>query len=244
MQSLVDGARAVVIGASGGIGGAFVQALATNPRIASVDAFARRPIEAPSDLSVGAIDLTDEGTIAAAAERLAGGPPLDLVVVATGVLHDGAALAPEKTWRHLEAPNLLHAYAVNAVGPLLVAKHLLPLLRRDHKTVFAAMSARVGSIEDNRIGGWYAYRGAKAALNQFLRTAAIELARRWPEAVCVGLHPGTVNTALSAPFQSGVGEDKLFDAAFAAERLLEVLDRLGADDTGRLFAWDGERVPF
>jgi len=245
MESLVDGARAVVVGASGGIGAAIVSALAADPTIGRIDALSRVPIAASDDkVAAAEIDLLDEASIEAAARRLEGAP-LDLVVVATGVLHDEAAgLHPEKTWRHLSADAVMHAYAVNAVGPALVAKHLLPRLRRDHKAVFAALSARVGSIEDNRIGGWHAYRASKAALNQLLRTFAIELARRHPQAVCVGLHPGTTDTALSAPFQANVPEGKLFSPSFVAERLLTVVDGLDATASGRLFAWDGERIPF
>ena len=249
MESLVNGARAVVIGASGGIGAAFVNALARDPRIARIDALARRPLEpgafaAPEGkVRTDRIDVGDEASIKAAADRLGEGP-LDLVLITTGVLHDTQGLRPEKTWRHLDADALARSYAINAIGPALVAKHLLPRLRRDHKAVFAALSARVGSIEDNRIGGWYAYRASKAALNQLLRTLAIELARRWPEAVCVGLHPGTTDTALSAPFQANVPEGKLFTPGFVAERLLAVLDGLDAAASGGLYAWDGERLPF
>ncbi len=243
MRSLVDGARAVVVGASGGIGAAVVDALARDASIARIDALSRRPLEPAGKVRTHTVDVTDEASIEAAAARLDDGP-LDLVLVTTGILHDDAGLAPEKTWRHLDAAALERSYAINAVGPALVAKHLLPKLRRDHKAVFAALSARVGSIEDNRIGGWYAYRASKAALNQLLRTLAIELARRWPEAVCVGLHPGTTDTALSAPFQANVPEGKLFTPAFVAERLLAVVDDLDASASGGLYAWDGARIPF
>jgi NAD(P)-dependent dehydrogenase (short-subunit alcohol dehydrogenase family) len=243
MRSLVDGARAVVVGASGGIGAAVVEALARDPGIARVDALSRRPGDAGGKVHTDGIDVTDEASIEAAAARLDDGP-LDLVLVTTGVLHDEAGLRPEKTWRHLDAASLARAYAVNAIGPALVAKHLLGKLRRDHKAVFAALSARVGSIEDNRIGGWYAYRASKAALNQMLRTLAVELARRRPEAVCVGLHPGTTDTPLSSPFQANVPEGKLFTPAFVAERLLAVVDDLDASASGGLYAWDGARIPF
>jgi len=243
MDSLIDGARAVVVGASGGIGRAFVETLARDPAVGRVDALARGNLEGGGKVVAGRLDLEDEASIAAAAERL-DGAPLDLVVLATGVLHDAAGLRPEKSWRHLDVGNLMRAYAINAVGPALVAKHLLPRLRRDHKAVFAALSARVGSIEDNRIGGWHAYRASKAALNQLLRTCAIELARRHPHAVCVGLHPGTTDTPLSEPFQASVPAGKLFSPDFAAARLISVLDGLDAEQSGGLFAWDGERLPF
>jgi NAD(P)-dependent dehydrogenase (short-subunit alcohol dehydrogenase family) len=243
MESLISGARAVVVGASGGIGSAFVEALARDPTIGRIDALSRRPPAPGGKVRSGTIDIADEASIEAAAARL-GDEPADLVLVATGILHDDAGLRPEKSWRHLDAAVLERSYAVNAIGPALVAKHLLPRLRRDHKAVFAALSARVGSIEDNRIGGWYAYRASKAALNQLLRTLAIELARKWPEAVCVGLHPGTTDTALSAPFQANVPEGKLFSPAFVAERLLAVVDELDASASGGLYAWDGARLPF
>ena len=163
--------------------------------------------------------------------------------MASGILHDDEALRPEKTWRALDGAALERVYRINAVGPALVAKHFLPLLARDRKSVFAALSARVGSISDNHLGGWHAYRASKAALNMLLRTFAIELARRNPRAICVGLHPGTVDTGLSAPFQANVPEGKLFTPDFAAARLLEVVDRLKPDDSGKVFAWDGQLIP-
>ena len=172
------------------------------------------------------------------------GRVLDLVIVATGILHDGPDLRPEKTWRSLDASALERVYRINTIGPALIAKHLLPSLAPDRKSVFAALSARVGSISDNRLGGWHAYRASKAALNMLIKTFAIELARRNPKALCVGLHPGTVDTKLSRPFQSNVPKPKLFDVDFVASRLLSVLDRLTPEDSGKLFAWDGQRIPF
>ncbi len=169
------------------------------------------------------------------------GGALDLVIVATGVLQpDGRP--PEKSWRDLDPASLARIFALNASGPALVAKHFLPLLPREGRAVFAALSARVGSIGDNRLGGWYGYRASKAALNMLLRTLAIELARKRPDAVCVGLHPGTVDTALSRPFQRNVPTDKLFTPADSARSLLRVLDKLDPEDSGGCFAWDGQRI--
>ena len=238
--------RTVVVGAGGGIGRAFVDALAADAAVGRIEACARRPLQdLPPQAVAHRLDLDDDASIDALAAALAEGPSLDLVVVATGMLHDeGRGLAPEKTWRQLDRAALRRSFEVNAIGPALVAQRLVPLLRRDGKAVFAALSARVGSIEDNQLGGWYAYRAAKAALNQLLRTVAIELARRAPQAVCVGLHPGTVDTGLSKPFQGGVAAGKLFTPEAAAHDLLGVLDGLGPDDSGRLFAWDGKRIPF
>lgn len=169
-------------------------------------------------------------------------PEWHMVIVATGLLHDASGLQPEKTWRALEAGSLERSFRVNSIGPALVAKHCLPLLARDRKSVFAALSARVGSIEDNRLGGWHAYRASKAALNMLIRTLSIELAHRNPTAICVALHPGTVDTALSRPFQRGV--NTLFSPPRAATCLLEVMDDLTSEHSGQLFAWDGQRIPF
>jgi NAD(P)-dependent dehydrogenase (short-subunit alcohol dehydrogenase family) len=135
------------------------------------------------------------------------------------------------------------SYRINAIGPALVARHFLPLLAADRKSAFAALSARVGSIGDNGLGGWHAYRASKAALNMLLKTLAIELARRNPGALCVGLHPGTVDTGLSRPFQRGVPEGKLFTPRQSARLLLNVLDGLSTEHTGQVFAWDGQRIP-
>lgn len=185
------------------------------------------------------LDLEDEASIAAAAARVSEGPPPALIFVATGVLHDGHA--PERTYRALSADHLLRDYRVNVVGPALVAKHFLPLVPRDRPAAFAALSARVGSIGDNRLGGWHAYRASKAALNMLLKTAAIEMARTHPQAVLAALHPGTVDSALSAPFRGAqIGRP----AADAARDLLAVLDGLRPEDSGGFWAYDGQRLPW
>ncbi len=242
LHSFGAGMRAVAVGASGGIGRALTTKLAETPAVAHILACSRsRPAIDHPKVGFHPLDLLDEATIAAAAGTQA--RPLDLVLVATGILHDGQALRPERTWRALDPAALEHAYRINAIGPALVAKHFLPLLAQGRKSVFAALSARVGSIGDNRQGGWHAYRASKAALNMLLRTFAIELARRNPAAICVGLHPGTVATPLSAPFQSGVPEGRLFTPSFAASRLLQVVDGLTQADSGGVFAWDGQPIP-
>lgn len=230
--------RAVVIGSSGGIGAALAAALAD--RGAVVHALSRGGALTDDRLQAGRIDVEDEGSIAAAASGFSASS-LDLVVVASGLLHaDG--VAPEKSYRQLCAASLERYFAVNTTGPALVAKHFLPLLRRDRPAVFAALSARVGSIGDNRLGGWYGYRASKAALNMIVKTLAIEVTRTHPQTACVALHPGTVDTDLSRPFQRGVPADKLFSTETAAQRLLEVIGRLRASDTGGIFAWDGARI--
>jgi NAD(P)-dependent dehydrogenase (short-subunit alcohol dehydrogenase family) len=187
------------------------------------------------------IDLQDEASIAGAASALAEYGPLDLILVASGLLHS-ERIAPEKSYRQLSAASLDRYFAVNATGPALVAKHFLPLLRRDRPAVFSALSARVGSIGDNRLGGWYGYRASKAALNMIVKTLAIELARTHDKAVCVALHPGTVATDLSAPFRRGVPADRLFTADTAARHLLNVIHSLRPSDSGGIFAWDGAEI--
>lgn len=228
---------AVVIGASGGIGGAFEAALRESGAFAAVHGFAR------SRTGAQHLDLRNEASIAAAAAHVAQGPAPSLVIVATGALHD-AARGPEKAIHDLDPDWLAETYAINAIGPAIVAKHFLPLMPRNARCVFAALSARVGSIEDNRLGGWYGYRASKAALNMLVRTLAIEQARRNDRAIVVALHPGTVVTALSRPFKKGVRPDKLFDADRAARQLLQVIDRLDPSASGTLLDYAGNRIPF
>lgn len=233
--------RCAVFGASGGIGGALVHALAGRDDVGEVHAGARSGAVAVHDkVRPFRFDLLHEGSIAEAAKEIGG--PLDLVIVATGILHRSDGSGPEKSYRALDPAAMAELYAVHAIGPALIAKHTLPLLGRNRRSVFAALSARVGSISDNRLGGWHSYRAAKAALNMLLRNFAIELARSNPAAVVAGLHPGTVDTDLSRPFQKGVAEGKLFSAEFAAERLLGVVDGLQPGDSGKVFAWDGREV--
>jgi NAD(P)-dependent dehydrogenase (short-subunit alcohol dehydrogenase family) len=243
LRSLERPARALVVGASGGIGSALTTLLASEG-FETVHALSRSGTAPTLDsVQAGMMDVENEASIEAAAQRLVDGSPLRLVLIATGLLQDADA-QPEKTYRALDPDQLARSFRVNAIGPALVAKHALPLLPKAGKSVFAVISARVGSIEDNRLGGWYGYRASKAALNQFTRTMAIELLRQKREAVCVALHPGTVDTPLSRPFQSGVKAEKLFTPLHAAERLLTVIDGLTPADNGQLLAWDGQRIPF
>ena len=187
------------------------------------------------------VDVEDETSIELAAAGAKGHGPFDLVLVATGLLHDGL-LAPEKSYKQLSGAAFHRYFAVNAAGPAMVAKHFLPLLVSDAPAVFAALSARVGSISDNRLGGWYGYRASKAALNMIIKTLAVELSRTRPAAICVALHPGTVDTGLSEPFQRGVPPHQLFTATAAARHLLQVVSELDGADSGGCFAWDGSVV--
>jgi NAD(P)-dependent dehydrogenase (short-subunit alcohol dehydrogenase family) len=245
LKSLHANANVAVFGASGGIGGAFVEQLAADPSIATVHAFSRTPTEfAHAKVVARSVAYDNEDALRDAARVASSDQPLDLVIVASGILHRAAELRPEKSLRELSADSMAEVFSVNTILPAMLAKHFLPCLRREHKTVFAALSARVGSIADNRLGGWVSYRSSKAALNMVLKTLAIEHARRWPESVLVALHPGTVDTGLSKPFSSGVPENKLFSTAQSASYLLTVMDGLNAADTGGFYAWDGSRIPY
>lgn len=228
-----SGEVAVVFGASGGIGRALVDRLRQEARFGQVIALGRT--------TSPAFDLTSEDSIESAARHVAErGEPL-LVVDATGFLHDDSQ-SPEKSLRSVDAAAMTRAFLLNAIGPVLLMKHMLPRLPRHRPAVFATLSARVASIGDNRLGGWYSYRASKAALNQLVRTAAIELARTHPLAICVATHPGTVDTKLSAPF---VGRNtKIQTPEQAATRLLDVLARLTPADTGGFFDHHGETVPW
>jgi len=248
LQSFDRPLNAAVIGASGGIGGAFVRQLSGMVGVQRIFALSRSPYDR-SDLPESdgsgevvpvAIDLHDESSIRRAAGAI-GGMRLDLVIVASGVLH-GSGHRPEKALSELDAGYFHELLTINSLAPLLVAREFLPLMARGRKTLFAALSARVGSISDNRLGGWYSYRASKAALNMMLRCLAIESRRRWPELIIAGLHPGTVDTRLSSPFQKNVPADRLFSPEFAARSLLDVIDRLTIGDSGKVFAWDGREI--
>ncbi len=233
--------QALVVGGRGGIGGALLAALARDPAVAGVIATTRGQVvpAATDKVSWRTLELVDERSIVSA---LTGVETLDLVIVATGML-SGDGLTPEKSWRALDGDALARSFAVNAIGPALVAKHTLPRLPRRGRAVFAALSARVGSIGDNRLGGWHSYRAAKAALNQIIRTLSIELATSRPDAICVALHPGTVATGLSAPFRGRVPAARLFTPDVAAAHLLRVIDGVARADSGALLAWDGSLIP-
>ncbi|MEL7129432.1 MAG: SDR family NAD(P)-dependent oxidoreductase [Pseudomonadota bacterium] len=236
--------RAAVIGASGGIGGALVKALAGRDADVEVHALSRSG-GAPLGPSVShhPIDICDEGSISAAASAIkAASGQLDLVIVATGILSDGETLMPEKAFRDQSMAAFELVFKINTFGPALVAKHFLPLLPRKARGVFAALSARVGSITDNSLGGWHAYRASKTALNMLIKSYALELSRRNDQAICVGLHPGTVATSLSERFTGGIRHD-VFTPDTSAGHLLDVIDNLVPDDSGHVLDWKGDRIP-
>ncbi len=231
LSSFPDGFRALIIGASGGIGAALVRRLEADPSCVEVVGLGRG--------STPAIDFDDEPSIEAAAQALEHRGRFHLVVVATGVLHTERFM-PEKRLGQLSYAQLMSTFRVNAFGPALVLAKFAPLLDRQ-RSVMAVLSAKVGSIEDNRLGGWYSYRSSKAALNMLLKTAAIEVQRSNPEAILVALHPGTVDSSLSGPFRgASIGRA----ANDVAVDLLQVLDTLRPSDTGRFFSYRGERLPW
>ena len=235
LDSFPDDGIAVVVGAGGAIGRASAEVLRASGRFRSVHAFSRR--------SDPPVDVTDEASVQAAAARVgAAAEPVRLVLDCTGFLHDDDHGGPEKTYRRLDPAHMAHAFAVNAIGPALVMKHFLPLLPRDGKAAFASLSAKVGSIGDNGFGGWYSYRASKAALNQLVRTAAIELSRRRGEALCVAIHPGTTETPLSQPF--GKAGLSVRTPAESAARVVQVIDTLTPNDSGGFFNHDGTALPW
>jgi NAD(P)-dependent dehydrogenase (short-subunit alcohol dehydrogenase family) len=190
------------------------------------------------------LDITDERSITRLVDHLhsVNFQP-NLVINCSGVLHTNA-FGPERSWRHFDIEVMRQVFDVNTFGVGLLGKHLIPLFARDGRSVFASLSARVGSISDNRLGGWYSYRASKSAQNMFIKGLAIEAARKWRELVCVALHPGTVDTALSQPFSSSVPPEKLFTTELACQHLSRVIEKLTAEDTGGFFAWDGQSIDY
>lgn len=233
-----------IIGASGAIGNAIIEQLSANTNIHSILALSRTEVCFSSPKVQSArLDITDEISIASAAKMAADIGPQDLVFIATGFLHNDA-LKPEKAIRELSAESFKQNFAINTIGPALVAKHFLPILRKQNKSVFACLSARVGSISDNQIGGWYAYRASKAALNMVLKNLSIEASRRFKQAIIIGLHPGTVDSGLSKPFQNNVASNKLFTPEYSAQQLLKIIENVTIEDSGQVIAWDGKKIEY
>lgn len=255
-EAFTAGGNALIQGASRGIGLEFARQCLAQSRVGHVFATCRDPAGAHDLTALAAafvdrltilpLDVADEMSVVATAAALRDKVSrLHLVVNCAGVLHDDATgMRPEKKLADVRADVLARAFAINAIGPLLVARHFEPLLAHTDRAVFASLSARVGSIEDNRLGGWYAYRASKAAQNMYTRTLAIEWARSRRNVICIALHPGTTDTDLSRPFQANVPADKLFGVDYAVAQMLHVIDRLQPADTGQFFAWDGARIPW
>ncbi|RCK44469.1 C-factor [Thalassospira profundimaris] len=234
LDSFAPGSIAVVIGASGGIGRAFVHHLTNANHFSQIISLSRS--------GTPPLDLLDETSIANCANSLSHMQgDIRLIIDATGFLHD-ENFQPEKSWRQINPAHMAHNFAINAIGPALLMKHFLPLLPKEGKSAFVTLSARVGSIGDNHIGGWYGYRAAKAALNQIVKTMSVELARKKRDALCLALHPGTVDTGLSAPFaKSGLPEQT---PKQATANMLNVINRLSRDQNGGFYAYDGSEIEY
>jgi len=247
-------AHALVTGGSQGIGLALTRHLLADAGVARVITVARSASQSAAlqtlrdehgeRLCCIDADLTVTADLDALPEQVTEvSPHLHLLMNCAGVLH-GPGLAPEKALAQLSLESLQQSFAMNAFAPILLMQRLLPMFKHGHPAVIASLSARVGSIGDNRLGGWYAYRASKAAQNQLFRTLAIEMRRVNPRAACVLLHPGTVDTALSAPFNARVAMHQLFTATKSANYLLNVIAKLSAADSGRFLAWDGSDIPW
>ncbi|MBW4560666.1 MAG: SDR family NAD(P)-dependent oxidoreductase [Mojavia pulchra JT2-VF2] len=244
----------LIVGASQGIGLGFVKRLLTDDRIAKIYATYRQQESAgelialenkyPEQLICLPLDITEELQICECVQKIRTQVnKLHLVVNCVGILHD-ETLQPEKSLRQLNSENLLRYFQINSIGAVLLAKHLLPLFKHGERSVFASISAKIGSIGDNQLGGWYGYRASKAALNMFMRTAAIEYSRSSPKTLVVTLHPGTTDTRLSRPFQGNVPKEKLFSIERTVTQLLSVIEQLQEGDSGQFFSWDGSRLPW
>ncbi|MFT6105994.1 MAG: NAD(P)-dependent dehydrogenase (short-subunit alcohol dehydrogenase family) [Rickettsiales bacterium] len=233
-----------IIGASGSLGEMFVKQLAQNPQTKSIFAFSRSKTDFDNEKTTSHfIDIEDEESIKSAVDIASENAKLDMVIVATGMLHN-QDFGPEKSLRDLSKEKFQKLFNVNTIAPAIIAKHFLPKLNRERKSVFAAISARVGSISDNHLGGWYSYRASKSALNMVLKNASIEIGRSNKNAVIIGLHPGTVDSKLSKPFQGAVSQEKLFTPEYSVEKLLEVIENSSPKDSGKIIDFNGVKIEF
>ena len=245
MMGFTGPIRAIVIGASGGVGTAMVDAIhrsGTHNRVwATSRSGANVPMTAHEHSS---LDIVNESSVEQfASDVKASDFEPNLVFNCSGLLHR-PEFGPERSWRHLNIDTMREVFDVNTFGVALLGKHLIPLLPREGRTIFASLSARVGSIGDNRLGGWYSYRASKAAQNMMIKCLSIEASMRWKDLICVALHPGTVDTQLSSPFSSRVPPNKLFTPAQSCQYLCSTLQKLTPKDTGGVFAWDGQPIEY
>lgn len=235
--------KCIVFGASGSIGSEFVSQL-DQCGADTIVSFSRSDIKHSSKhIYTYQMDLTNETSIQLGATTVADLGPFDVLLVATGCLHNDT-VQPEKSLKQLSSHNFETLFKINTIGPALILKYFTPLLHKQAPTLCACLSARVGSISDNYLGGWYAYRASKAALNMVIKSASIECTRFNKDSIVVALHPGTVDSALSKPFSKHVPPEKLFTATYSATALLTVLSSLTSSDTGKFFAWDGKEILF
>ena len=231
-----------IIGSSGAIGHAFVEQLSEGNADAAIHAFSRQePRKKIRGVTNYHIDYQKEACIESAAASATRDGLLDVVIVATGMLHE-ENMRPEKSLRELSAKKFQRLFEVNTIVPAMIAKHFLPRLNTESPSFFGILSARAGSISDNQLGGWYAYRAAKAALNMVIKNAAIEIGRRNKQAIIVGMYPGMVDSDLSKPFQRGVPKEKIFTPTFAVQQLIKVMASLSPEHSGRFFEWNGQEL--
>ena len=232
-----------IIGSSGAIGNAVAEILLDDDGVEAIYRFSRNDSNENSDRVKNLyIDIEDEESIKDCIKNLSKDIKFDLVFVATGILHNDNDIFPEKSIRDISKSKLEKVLLVNTIGPALVGKYFIPYLRKDSKSIFAFLSARVGSISDNKLGGWYSYRASKTALNQIIKNFSIEVRRSNPNAIFIGLQPGTVKSFLSKPFEKNVRPGNLFTPEYSATKMLEVIDNLSIEDTGKVYAWDGEEI--
>jgi NAD(P)-dependent dehydrogenase (short-subunit alcohol dehydrogenase family) len=244
LPTMGDRLRVIIIGASGGIGKELVKNLDNSDQVDKIYALSRNPEKSTSNkIITEKLDLSNEDSIQSTSSKLLTTGKFDLCIIATGLLQD-KEMTPEKNMKSLKTSSFNKSFLINTIGPALVAKYFIPLLRNDKKAVLAAISARVGSISDNKIGGWYAYRASKAALNMVIKCLSIEVSRKSKNQIILGLHPGTVDTNLSKPFQKNVPKEKLFSPDFSALKLLNVINEATVNESGSLLAWDGSVISF
>ena len=230
-----------IIGSSGAIGRAFLDAYIADKEISNIYSISRTEVESNDERIIHInIDVTDEVSVKAAASKI-GENRLDKLIVATGILHT-ELFGPEKSIKDIKIENFVKIFSVNAFGPALIGKYFLPLMKKDKKSIAAFLSARVGSISENKLGGWYAYRASKSALNQIIKNFSIESKRTNPTGIIIGLQPGTVKSKLSEPFQKNVKKGKLLLPKDSVKSLIRVIESVMQNDSGKIFDWKGEEI--
>ena len=232
-----------IIGSSGAIGRSLCKILVDEYPIKKLYQFSRKIEDKDTDKIKNIfIDIEDEISIKESVKNIPKDTKFDLIFIATGILHIENEIFPEKSIKDINSKMFEKVLLINTIGPALIGKYFIPFLNKDSKSVFAFLSAKVGSISDNRLGGWYSYRASKAALNQIIKNFSIEIGRTNPDAIFVGLQPGTVKSSLSKPFEKNIDKDKLFTPDFSAKKLLELIETLDFKDSGKLFSWNGEEI--
>jgi NAD(P)-dependent dehydrogenase (short-subunit alcohol dehydrogenase family) len=230
-----------IIGSSGAIGRAFLDAYIADKDISNIYSISRTEVKSNDKRIIHInIDVTDEVSVKAAASKIEENR-LDRLIVATGVLHT-KSFGPEKSIKDIKIENFVKIFSVNTFGPALIGKHFLPLMTKDKKSIVAFLSARVGSISDNKLGGWHAYRASKSALNQIIKNFSIEAKRTNSSGIIIGLQPGTVKSKLSEPFQKNVKKGKLFLPEDSVDSLVKVIENVMQNDSGKIFDWEGEEI--